>query len=231
MPRLPSKGIHLLLARGTTKLYASLRRSGLPKTRDRKRKGDNMQLMSPETNELFSALSKAQGGMLGAKKSSNNPFFKSQYADLASCIDASRSALSSHGLAVVQSIVSDEKDSYVFTLLGHSSGQWIGSRLKIVTPDQKIQTLGSCITYLRRYSYCAIVGLAQVDDDGDTVRQAEDVKRLSEEQANKIKDELGDDTELEKFILDKKGVRSIQELPADCFNTLLQYVKKKKETT
>ena len=51
---------------------------------------------------LAAALSKAQASITGALKDSANPFFKSKYADLASCWDACRKPLTDNGLAVIQ---------------------------------------------------------------------------------------------------------------------------------
>lgn len=131
--------------------------------------------MSEQINELMSALAKAQGQMSGALKDSDNPFFRSKYADLNSVWNACREALSANGLAVVQAPKYDvEKGTYLLTILGHSSGQWISSSLPINIQTAKegrvneLQLLGSAITYLRRYALSAIVGVApDEDDDGN----------------------------------------------------------------
>ena len=49
-----------------------------------------MSEQSAEIDKLAGALAKAQGKITGALKDSNNPFFKSKYADLAACWDACR---------------------------------------------------------------------------------------------------------------------------------------------
>ena len=49
----------------------------------------------------------------------------------------------------------------------HSSGQWIAGVTPIRPKDDSPQAMGSAITYARRYALSAIVGLAQVDDDGN----------------------------------------------------------------
>ena len=59
----------------------------------------------------------------------------------------------------------------VATVLGHSSGQWIGVRLDADATDpaagmNDLQALGNAIAYLRRYGLSAITGLAQQDTDG-----------------------------------------------------------------
>ena len=123
-----------------------------------------------DRSALFGALAKAQGEITGALKDSSNPFFKSKYADLASCWDACRQQLSSNGLAVIQT--TDFFDGYVVlsTKLVHSSGQWVEGILPIKTKDDGPQAQGSGITYARRYALAAIVGLAQIDDDAEAAQ-------------------------------------------------------------
>jgi hypothetical protein len=122
---------------------------------------------SEAINELAAALAKAQGEITGALKDSANPFFKSRYSDLASCWDACRGALSKNGLAVTQFPETVEAVSYLVTTLTHSSGQWMRSSLVLKSKDDTSQGMGSAITYARRYALCAVVGVAQVDDDGN----------------------------------------------------------------
>lgn len=127
---------------------------------------------SDAINELAKALSAAQGEITGALKDSANPFFKSKYADLASCWDACRSALSKNGLAVTQfpttlTSAGGGERTYLMTTLMHSSGQWMRSELIVSPKDDTPQAMGSALTYARRYALTAIVGVAQVDDDGN----------------------------------------------------------------
>ena len=120
--------------------------------------------------ELSAALAKAQGEMEGAAKDSSNPFFKSEYADLSSVWDACRKPLSNNGLSVVQTpeFMPDHPDIVCLdTILCHSSGQWIKGRLAVKPVKSDPQSVGSCITYLRRYSLQSMVGIAPDDDDGN----------------------------------------------------------------
>ena len=125
---------------------------------------------SQSLDKLYAALSKAQLEMLPAKTGSTNPFFKSKYADLASIVKASRKALGVNGLAVIQRIIrSGSAGMTLMTRLCHASGQWIESSMTVNPPKQDIQSLGSYLTYLRRYTYSAIVGVvaSEEDDDGE----------------------------------------------------------------
>jgi len=118
-------------------------------------------------DKLAEALAAAQGEITGALKDSANPFFKSKYADLASCWDACRSSLSKNGLAVVQAPTTEAGETYLVTILMHSSGQSVRSSLKVQPAKEDMQALGSALTYARRYALAAMVGIAQVDDDGN----------------------------------------------------------------
>ncbi len=124
---------------------------------------------SPQLDQLFTALAKAQGEMSAAAKDCANPFFKSRYADLSSVWTACREPLSKNGLSVLQIVQSSDLGDVLHTTLGHSSGQYMTSTMPIrIKTDGKndIQALGSTITYLRRYALSAIVGVAP-DDDND----------------------------------------------------------------
>lgn len=121
--------------------------------------------MSGEIAELAGALAAAQGEIEMAAKDSENPHFHRTYADLASVWRACRRPLAKHGLAVVQVIT----QGTLLTRLLHKSGQWIEGDVR-VTPDgatgrSAIQALGSALTYLRRYTLAAMVGVAPDDDD------------------------------------------------------------------
>jgi hypothetical protein len=130
-----------------------------------------MNQQSENINELMTALAKAQGKIQPAMKDKANPFFKSSYADLASVWTACRDALSENGLAVVQSVCTNsERAMNLITTLGHSSGQWIKSEMPIISQKQDPQSLGSAITYFRRYSLAAMVGVAPEEDDGEAAQ-------------------------------------------------------------
>src|ERR1019366_8602720 len=79
--------------------------------------------------KLAEALAKASGEFITPKKTSENPFFKSAYADMAELIEATRSALSKHGLSVIQfpgklAATAEGWRIEITTMLLHSSGEW-----------------------------------------------------------------------------------------------------------
>lgn len=124
-----------------------------------------MNLQSESINELAGALAKAQGEFTTAKKSADNPFFKSRYADLAEVVAACRAPLAKHGLCVIQQVTRDAAGVVLRSTLAHSSGQWIASEYSVVPVKADPQGWGSAITYARRYSLAALVGVVTDDDD------------------------------------------------------------------
>lgn len=136
---------------------------------------------SEQINELAKSLSNAQGIMIPASKDSNNPFFKSKYADLAAVWSVCREPLSKNGLAISQHANSEGNIVTVETLLLHTSGQWLLSRLSMTSKDSSPQAIGSCITYARRYSLSSILGIAsEEDDDGNAATKNIVVKENKE---------------------------------------------------
>ena len=124
---------------------------------------------SDKIDKLAAALSKAQSEMKGAEKKSENPFFNSGYADLHTVIQSSFPSLTKYGLSVIQGNESSPGEFFITTMLLHESGQWIKSKLKMPIEKVTAQSIGSTITYGRRYGLSAISGIAQYDDDGNAV--------------------------------------------------------------
>ena len=128
--------------------------------------------MSTEINEIAAALSALQGSIKQPKLNKEvtvqkkaGGSYKFKYADLSACAEAAAPALKENGLAVSQIIC----NWTLITLLTHKSGQWIKSELPIsLNNGADYQALGSAITYIKRYSYCAILGIvADADDDAN----------------------------------------------------------------
>jgi hypothetical protein len=145
---------------------------------------------SESINEIASALAKAQSEMGGAVKDSANPFFKSKYADLSSVWDACRGPLTKNGLSIVQfpkteytgtpepyewtSKMGEKRYGVrvvcvvsVLTRITHASGQWMEDSVSTMLPTGDPQSVGSAITYLRRYALQSVAGIAPEDDDGE----------------------------------------------------------------
>ena len=124
---------------------------------------------SDSIKELATALSKVQGELTYAKKDSANPFFKSRYADLESVWDACRSLMAANGLSVIQMPGNYfEGRMWLVTRLCHNSGEWIEQEMSIPVTKQDAHGCLAAVTYMRRGSLAAFLGIVQSDDDGNT---------------------------------------------------------------
>jgi len=123
-------------------------------------------------SSLAAALVAAQSEMGSAKKTANNPHFKSKYADLDAVCDAVMPALNRHGIAVVQPLQNVDGDWVVVTCFKHAdSDQTIEGPVPILLGKRDMQGLGSAITYARRYGLMCLSGIAPEDDDGNDAGQ------------------------------------------------------------
>jgi hypothetical protein len=124
-------------------------------------------MASPSISLISAALAGAQGEMEDASKDRQNSHFGSNYADLASVVQAVRAPLSKHGIAFTQPTAVEGGRVIVRTLLSHKSGEWMASELSAKPQQDTPQGIGSTITYLRRYSLMSMTGIAPDDDDGE----------------------------------------------------------------
>lgn len=131
-------------------------------------------MRSDDIKELTAALSKAQSQITGAIKNSKNPHYKSTFANLESVWDAIREPLFENGLAIYQTTDIINGDFVLITTLAHTSGQFMSGKYILDPVRKDPQGYGSAVTYARRYALSAIVGLYQVDDDGQMA--SEDTK-------------------------------------------------------
>ena len=141
---------------------------------------------SESIKELAAALAKAQGSMGAAIKDAANPFFKSKYSDLASVIEAIKKPLSENGLSFVQGTDFDDTSAVIVeTMLMHSSGEWLSSRIRMTPVKPDPQGIGSCITYAKRYGLQALIGVPSDDDDGNAATGKADAKTTATPESSK----------------------------------------------
>lgn len=120
---------------------------------------------SQEIKNISMAIVAAQPEIEAALKTSINPHFRSKYADLTSVWDACRSVLKKHKLAVIQTFEPNDISVLCVTTLLHESGEYIQGKLQMPHKDNTPQAIGSAITYARRYSLAAILGIVTDEDD------------------------------------------------------------------
>ena len=145
---------------------------------------------SETITHLATALAKAQAEMPVAVFDATNPFLKSKYASLGAVIQSSRPILAKHKLSLVQFPISGPNLGLgnggtgktggdacpttdmvgIESILAHESGEFIAERISIPLTEEKgkskVQSAGSTLTYLRRYSWASILGMYS-DEDSD----------------------------------------------------------------
>lgn len=179
---------------------------------------------SDQINDLAIALAKAQAMMKPAEKNAINPHFKSSYADLNSVFETIRGPLSDNGLAILQEATSVNGAVAVSTRILHASGQWIEFE-PLIMPVAKASAhgVGSAISYAKRYSISAALGIvAHDDDDGNAASQKE---TLSKDQVNMIERAVDGDQSLLDHILKHYKVKYLNQIPANQFQTISNTIK------
>lgn len=127
--------------------------------------------MSESITAIAPALVKAQSLIEGAVKDSNNPAFRSKYADLSSVLAVIRQPMADNDLCVLQSPSRADGGVEVETLILHKSGEWISQNCFIPITKMDAHGTGSGITYGRRYGLMSIFCIGTEDDDGNTAAE------------------------------------------------------------
>lgn len=114
---------------------------------------------------LTKALLKAQKNIGFAVKGSKNPFFKSDYADLPSVMEACKEHLNEAGIFVTQLLDTTDFGDFVITMFVHGeTGEYISSKMK-VDSHTDVQKRMSSVTYTKRYMLQAMAFIPSLDDD------------------------------------------------------------------
>lgn len=131
---------------------------------------------SEQIASLAGALALAQAEIENAAKDGNNPHFKSKYASMEAVVYACKATLPKHGLSYVQFPGMQGDYVTVTTRLMHKSGEWIEGTLPMPVGKRDAHGVGSAISYARRYSLMAVIGIAAEDDDGNGAVAGGEVK-------------------------------------------------------
>lgn len=130
---------------------------------------------SNEIKNISVALVKVTAEVRNAIKSSNGYGYK--YAPLDEVLNIVRPIIAKHGLTIIQSQNLDKEGGLVTikTLLLHSSGEFIET--EVTSPFENLkgmnsyQSMGACITYLRRYAISSMFGIASEEDTDANIPQ------------------------------------------------------------
>jgi len=205
-----------------------------------------LELASKEINELAAALAKAHSEMETAEATKVLKHLNSRYADLNDITSAARPALSKNGLAVIQRELRDTDGQIVLsTVLMHTSGQWIESRLPIVAENPKnMQEIGKSIKYTRRYAYSTITGILIEDEMHDyrggynqqqknyqtpkVAPAATVIEVITKEQLEQINLELNGHPDLTREVITGLKIKNLTEMKKADYARVMKHVQQSK---
>lgn len=129
---------------------------------------------SESISHIMPALFAVQKVVESVPKNASNTHFKNKYADLKSVIGELKPALNDAGIMFLQTGSPDDNGRLRLTtrLVHVESCEWIEDTLTMPLSKQDPQAFGSAMTYARRYSLAAFIGLYQDDDDGNAASGA-----------------------------------------------------------
>lgn len=136
--------------------------------------------------DIAKALIGLQGEVQALGKTAKNDHFKNTYAPLDEVMDNALPLLSKHKLGLMQWPVTDQDKHYLRTTLFHESGVSIKGDIELLLVKRDPQGLGSAITYTRRQTVMAILGLSAKDEDDDGNKASNNMQPASPEQIEQI---------------------------------------------
>ena len=133
---------------------------------------------SAVSGDLYMALAMAQAQFTNParnktaivrSKKGDNSSYQFKYASFDQIVEMARPALAGAGLALIQPITTVDKQPALVTKIAHGkSGQWLETVLPLPSVGGDPQAFSSVITYLKRYAFCSLLGIAaDQDDDGN----------------------------------------------------------------
>lgn len=139
--------------------------------------------------DIYSKLLEFQKKGISIVKGSQNPHFKNRYADMNEVLDKVIKPLNELGIVVVQSpeVYNYREASLVSGLRTRlhdtESDTYVESYTPFINPVD-MQKLGGAITYARRYSLIAMLGLEDEDDDGNRASTSPTAHRAPQEEVD-----------------------------------------------
>ena len=182
---------------------------------------------SESIKNIAMAMAKFQSEVKNPNSTATNPHFHNKYAPLNEILNDVRPLLTKHGLSIVQFPSGDGDKVSMATLLMHESGEWIESDPIVLKADRPTaQGAGSGITYARRYSISAILGISSEDDDDGNgavkqtkqkpasapKKQEKPTDKISPEQLTRLFTIANGKTDIAKAIIGQCGYKSSKDI-------------------
>lgn len=147
-------------------------------------------MQSESIGKLAAALAKAQAAMTPVTKNRQvrvtsrrtGGTYEFAYATLDHIIESVREPLTSNGLWFSQLLGFGPEGYVIHTTLLHDSGEWLASNTVFTQPEADFQSLGSAITYMRRYTLSSMLGIASEEDDDANTADGNRIEKSKDRQ-------------------------------------------------
>lgn len=139
---------------------------------------------SEQVDELYKSLSLAQKHIKNPAKNTKNTYYKNEYADLTSVLNAIRPVASAFDLVFIQSVDMVDDRVTVQSQICHGSGQWIKCSAMVPVPEDSkniCQDIGIISTYIRRYQAQSMWAI-NAEDDTDAQTLSEPAKKQEDDE-------------------------------------------------
>lgn len=139
---------------------------------------------STQVDKIILALIGIQSDLKPVVKNAENPYFKSKYATLEAVWQEVLPLLQKYNCCVVQCGGSEDGNPVLFSTLFHSSGQFVRGSYPLASAvsNSNPQAIGSAVSYARRYSLCALLGVVTEDDDANGAAQSQQKTSISNDE-------------------------------------------------
>lgn len=210
---------------------------------------------SEQINEIATALAKAQSEYLDVDFSQVNPYTGKRYPEINDVINATRPALTKNNLATTQILLAtDDGQRLLLTRLLHNSGQWIGSKTRLVVPSDDPHEYDSILRHHRKEDLMALLGVSASSDpaDDDAERAMQKIRNkeakgteldyqqkprpkgmssatISKDHLEDLEIELEDYPDLLRQIYKKNHIESLADLPDSEYRATVDKIREIKE--
>lgn len=146
-------------------------------------------------NELYSALALAKLEYKNVRFNRENSFNKQVYADLDIIQKSTNVALANNGLVFIQEPRDEDGTTFLYSTLGHSSGQEIVCKSRLIVPGytgakSDNQRFGESLAYLKRQVAQCLLGVVANNDPEDN----DDADASETQYNNESRRSMGGDT-------------------------------------
>lgn len=204
---------------------------------------------SEKTNELDTAMAKATLEFTRIGFNCENPYFKSNYADLDAIMWSVRPVIGKFGLRVeFKTKIKEDGSTVLLTRLKHSSGQWSESRARIIPTKNDQQSYASALTYMKRHQVMALLNITISEDwtDDDAERNMADIRdehkkgvalntkynpkeqsglTISKDQLEELEYELSEYPDIAQMVLDGLKIEHLADMPKSKFQVSAQRIR------